>query len=553
MSLMKNMSLRVKILLSFLPTVVVGILMAIIGIYGTSLISKEDQIAKTYNHFETAFAQAQIAHLNWLRTINNGLRTKSEKIEIGTDGHQCGFGKWFYGDDSGVKAAAKLNPELAEKLRMIEGAHLEIHILGGQLIELWNQKEFDAAQAIYDEKIGVKATEVLDTLNQLSAKSEELVEFHSNRAEAFQSYQMQSLLVVLIVGMAVAIPLALVTVTSLVRAIQQGVKFADNIGKGNVSVRLDLDRGDEIGILARDLDVAAANIEQRAGIAKSIAEGDLRHEITLASENDQFGLAFQKMIDSLHDSVSKLTATSEKVSTSSMQLSGSSSSLSQATQQDTGKIEEIVTGLAKVNEQTRSNATSAAEADHVAVTMKTVAAEGRTKMERMTESMNHISEGSNEIRKIIRVIDDIAFQTNLLALNAAVEAARAGQHGKGFAVVAEEVRNLAARSAKAAHETAELISQSILQVETGSMVAHETSESLNLITEHAERVGSIISQINTGSSEQAEGLQRINSEMERFNQGTATKLSNAEEMAAMALELSDMSETLHQIVTQFKV
>jgi len=108
-------------------------------------------------------------------------------------------------------------------------------------------------------------------------------------------------------------------------------------------------------------------------------------------------------------------------------------------------------------------------------------ADGQSAMTAMTESMQKITGNSNEIQRVIKVIDDIAFQTNLLTLNAAVEAARAGQHGKGFAVVAEEVRNLASRSAKAARETSELITKSSHEIEQGGEVANRTAEVLNTI------------------------------------------------------------------------
>ena len=546
------MSLQVKILLSFFPTVLVGILLAIIGIYGTHLVSQEEEEAKAYTDFQTNVTAAQVAHLNFLQTITTGFRT-NEKITVGTDGHLCAFGKWYYGDNTGVKGAARLNQELADGLKKLETVHQNVHTFGGTLCDHWGKGEKEEAEKIFDEQIVPQAMELLHSLDTLVQKSQTLASSHIKLADDFRNYQFYCCIIVFAVGMVISLPLAYFTARGIVKALDQGVWFAEEIGKGHVDVRLHLSRSDEIGVLAEALDAAATNIEAQANLAMLIADGDLQHQVQLASDDDLFGQAFQKMIASLHDSIMKLTTISEKVSASALSMSSTSEELSRTTQEDSNKIAVIVADLTKVNEQTRNNATNATEADHVAGNMKTAAAGGRAKMEQMTESMNNITAGSNEIRKIIRVIDDIAFQTNLLALNAAVEAARAGTHGKGFAVVAEEVRNLAARSAKAAKETADLIAQSILQVETGNQVVVETSESLHLIAEQAERVSEIISHINSASTEQAAGLHRINSEVEQFSKGTAEKSASAEESAAKAHELSSMAETLHQIIAQFKV
>jgi len=547
------MSLQVKILLSFFPTVLVGILLAVIGIYGTHLVSQEEAQAKAYADFQTHITMAEVAHLKFLQTITTGFRKNEENITITTDGRQCAFGKWYYGEDSGVNTAEKLNTELANGLKKIDAVHLNVHSFGKTMLDHWGKGEKEEAQKIYDEQIVPQATELLRTLDELLQQSSTHAEFHLSSAEVLRNNQFYLCIGVFVIGMIISLPFAYITARGIVKALDQGVWFAEEIGKGHVHTRLHLNRKDEIGVLAEELDEAAANIEDQAKLAMMIADGDLQHQVHLASDQDLFGQAFQKMITSLRDTMIKLSGTTDKVSASAVAMATSSDELSRSTQADAAKIATLTSDLTKVNEQTKDNATNAAEANRVAGSMKSVAAEGRNRMERMTESMNNITEGSNEIRKIIRVIDDIAFQTNLLALNAAVEAARAGAHGKGFAVVAEEVRNLAARSAKAAKETADLIAQSIHQVETGNQVVADTAESLHLMAEQAEKVSVLIAQINTESTEQSEGLHQINDEVEQFSRGTTERMAHSEETASMAQDLSGMAETLHQIVAQFKV
>jgi len=141
-------------------------------------------------------------------------------------------------------------------------------------------------------------------------------------------------------------------------------------------------------------------------------------------------------------------------------------------------VEEVTSNLDRTDGQVKSSAENAGTANQLASQTANLANAGQTKMKSLTEAMNAINTGSQEISKIIKVIDEIAFQTNLLALNAAVEAARAGQAGRGFAVVAQEVRNLAERSAKAAKSTAELIEDSGRRVQDGVKMTGETDQAL---------------------------------------------------------------------------
>ena len=237
----------------------------------------------------------------------------------------------------------------------------------------------------------------------------------------------------------------------------------------------------------------------------------------------------------------------------SNQISDSSVVLSEGSTEQASSIEELTASLEEISVHTEHNAEDANKANELTSTVKESADRGNNQMQEMLVAIEEINTSSNNINRIIKVIDDIAFQTNILALNAAVEAARAGQYGKGFAVVAEEVRTLAAKSANAAKETTELIEASIEKVNDGTRIAKETADSLNTIVQEIDVVYEIINNIATSSNEQATGIDQINQGIIQVSDVVQTNSSTAEEAAAASEELAGQAALLQDMVGRFKL
>ncbi len=240
----------------------------------------------------------------------------------------------------------------------------------------------------------------------------------------------------------------------------------------------------------------------------------------------------------------------KQVSGAATQVNTASQSLAQGTNEQAASLEETSASLEEITSMTSRNAESAANAKGLANLARTAAETGSGDMQAMTSAMDAIKASSDNIAKIIKTIDEIAFQTNILALNAAVEAARAGEAGAGFAVVAEEVRALAQRCAQAARETTTSIEDSIQKAGRGVDISGKVAVGLGQIVENARKVDELIGEIATASREQTQGLNQIVTAVSQMDKVTQSLAAGAEESAASAEELHGQAMSLESAISE---
>ena len=296
-------------------------------------------------------------------------------------------------------------------------------------------------------------------------------------------------------------------------------------------------------------------LSQLGQSADRIAEGDLATEV-VTSTGDELGdvaASFEIMRQRVHNVLLEINQGADQVAAGARNVSDASVALSQGASQQAASVEQLSASIAEIASQTASNAQNAEKANDLTVGTKEKAQLGNEEMQEMLSAMEEINASSANISKIIKVIDEIAFQTNILALNAAVEAARAGQHGKGFAVVAEEVRNLAARSAKAAKETTDMIEGSMEKVETGREIAHKTAEALNAIVGDVSSVADIVANIAKASNEQKLALEQINQGVQQVSQVVQANSSTSEEAATASQNLNQQADIMRDNVGKFRL
>jgi len=322
---------------------------------------------------------------------------------------------------------------------------------------------------------------------------------------------------------------------------------------GDVDVQLEKLYNDDLGELMDDFEEMASAIREQAKLAEQLATGDLTVEIQPRSENDILGKALYKLIEDDNETLGNVKESTMQVTVGAEQVATASQALAQGATEQASALQEVTASMNEIAERTKENASEANQADDLVHNVKKMAASGNGQMKSMIGAMNDINESSETISKIIKTIDDIAFQTNILALNAAVEAARAGAHGKGFAVVAEEVRNLAAKSASAASETAEMIEDSINKVSHGTQLAEETAKALDEIVESIDHIVSLIGSIATASNDQATAVSQVDQAIGQVSQVVQTNSATSEQCAAASEELSNQAANLRNLMTNFKL
>ena len=332
------------------------------------------------------------------------------------------------------------------------------------------------------------------------------------------------------------------------------------VAGGNFDVEIHYPQQDEIGELSRSISEVIGRSKKIVFDLRDRLEAMAGGNFTENLESEEYVGDYAPLLESLkhiqedmNKTLQEVHASSVQVLSSAEQVNTGAQSLSQGATEQASSIEELSANMQDISHSIQASTKTAGEAYKLQGEAGVAVLQSNEKMEEMRKAMDDITAKSNEISKIIKTIDDIAFQTNILSLNAAIEAARAGAAGKGFAVVADEVGNLAQKSAKAAQNTGLLIEETIEAVEKGAKITEETAESLNSVSKSTEEVNTLIEKISSASSKDLEGITSLNQGLQQISSVVQANSATAEQSAAASEELTGQANKMNELVERFQL
>ena len=380
---------------------------------------------------------------------------------------------------------------------------------------------------------------------------------YTNAGKATEMMSIVILCVLAGISLLLSIILCIAITRSITRPLNELVYAAEEMSEGNLKVKINYSSKDEIGKVSESmrntvttLDGYVTDISMAMGL---LAKGNFAINPSVVFKGDFIALkdSIMAVVRSISATLNQINEASDQVAAGSDQVSSGAQALSQGATEQASSVEELSATITEISGHVKNNAENAMSASRLVEEVGGKLGESNAQMQQLEGAMNEINTCSQEIGKIIKTIEDIAFQTNILALNAAVEAARAGTAGKGFAVVADEVRNLASKSAEAAKDTTALIESSIKAVEKGTQIASGTAQSLQAVVQGAGEITTRVEEISNASNEQANSIAQVTMGVDQISSVVQTNSATAEQSAAASEELSGQAQMLKNLVSRF--
>lgn len=554
--MLKNLKVRNKLFVSFGIVIIIYIISIFAALIGIRSVFGELEyfynvpypMVKTALQAQATTRQIQldIFHASFVSDDKEALQTRLSQIDrdvVDLNSDLDALAE-YYGKDSALiqsmQTAAKQAAEAREKVI--------------STIQNYNiSSAGDTISKRYSEAASALQTALQDIIDDSQLKADD----YYATGDLINGRCSTMLCVLAVISVLFTIILSTAIIRGITRPIAEIENAVKKMAEGDMHSEVTYQSRDELGVLAENLRFVLKTLsEYIAHICSrmdSLSTGDLTVEMDMdyLGEFASIKHSGNKIIHTLNDTFRQIHTAAGQVSISSGHVSGGAQVLSQGATEQADSVERLVGTFNTLSEQVTMTAGKSQDVNGLIQDTAQEVNDSNVKMEAMMKAMTKINDCSNDIEKIIKVIEDIAFQTNILALNASVEAARAGEAGKGFAVVADEVRSLASRSAEAAKDTTELIHNSLIAVGEGNKIAEGTQKSLLTVMTSTKQIESSMAQITEASSMQAEELKEVTLGIDQIASVIQTNAATAQESAAASEELASQSTLLESLVKRF--
>ncbi len=556
---MKNMKVSKKLFVAF--GVVIAFMLLIVFLSCTAANTIRDIVKEFY---EVTFTDVEIADdidVNLQESAKNLLHSIVDS-DLGVTNERLNMAKENLAKiEEDVTKLKENYPGDVKDIDTIIAECNKAHTYFDQFSAKAKENDVEGAYDIYKTKLLPSLTTVVASIDSIQANVEELAEKEYGEVNNRVDYTNLIIMIVGVIAIAVAFILAFVVTNMLVTGIKQVEQAAEKMALGDFSAEIKYRSRDELGMLAD----AMRNLSGRMGgviydidqMLGAVSDGNLCVESTAeemyVGDLSNILVSLKNLKEKLNDTMARINTASDQVAAGSDQVSGGAQVLSQGATEQASSVEELAATISVISDMINTNATSAVEASEKTNMAGAQMQEATTKMDDLVLAMNEISASSDETKKIIKNIEDIAFQTNILALNAAVEAARAGEAGKGFAVVADEVRNLASKSAEAAKNTTALIENIVTSIENGNALVGEVAEKMNEVAAAAGAVAVLNNAISDASKEAADSINQVAVGVDQISSVVQNNSATAQQSAAASEELSGQAQMLKELISDFKI
>ena len=515
----RDLSIRGKITIGSIVLIFLSMIIAFFAISGFKEVVNDSEELINSNKLTAKITQAEVSHLQWMEHLSLFLlKNGKNPWTVQMDGHQCGFGKWLYGEDR--QLAEHQFPSIIPLLKQIEQVHLKLHAsaasikksIGKLSDDSLEPLDFSAAKDIYNQTTLPALHKIQGLLKEVQREIKNNSITDTAMLAAATKTRTEIMVIAglsVVIGLGIALLLAKVISLPLIK----GKEFADTLARGDFSQSLDIHQKDEAGQLADSMNKIAKNI---GSMVREIKNG----------------------METLSSSSTELSAISEQVASGAEQTSGKAETVAAAAEEMSANmnsmaaaVEEATTNVSIVASATDEMTGAVNEIAENTAKASTITSSAVTDVQTASEKVGELGRAANEIGKVTESITEISDQTNLLALNATIEAARAGEAGKGFAVVANEIKELAKQTAEATGEIRVRIEG--IQDSTRGTVAQITQIS-SVINE----VNTIVATIATAVEEQTATTQEIADNMNQATQGLQEVTENVAQSSAVSGEIA---------------